>query len=292
MDSIDLSLNSVKTSKDRLEAIDFLHSLGLSQGDQQRIWKEMTNGGAQQINGTWVPETVKWSDPLAIRAYRAALNNESSASVITPGVEVPKWTNASTIGRLLSNLKSFALASTSKTLMAGLQQRDAAVLNAVWVSLALGAFSYYLRSTIAGGKAEERMQNALAEGNWELWVDEAFDASGMLGAISIAQQVGDNIPGLRNVIRPGALAATVQGKEGAGTTRSQAGSLIEDVGGPSVDFLFTLAQMGTSIDKVDRAQVHRLRTLLPMQNWFLLRRMIDQVENSVGDTFNLPGQRR
>lgn len=278
MDSIDLALNSSKTSKDRLEAIDFLNSLGLNENLQRKIWDQMTDGGAEKMGGTWVPQTDKWTDPDAVRAYRAALYSEGASSVITPGVEVPKVVNSSLAGRLFWNLKSFLLASTSKTLMAGLQQRDAAVLNGIWVSLALGALSYYLKSVVTGGAAYERMQNA----TWEQWVDEAVDASGLLGALSYGQQLSTNVPYLRNLTS----------LSGGQTARATDAGMVQDAFGPTADLAFTMAQIVTGLDKPSRSQVHKVRTLLPLQNWFLTRRLFDSFENNVGDKLNLEGQPR
>lgn len=277
LDSIDLAVNGIKTDKKRLEAIDFLNSLGIGQDMQRRMWDEMQNGGGEKINGVWVPQTSRWTDKEAIKTYRAALYSEGAASIITPGVELPKVVNATLPGRLFFNLKSFALASTSKTLMAGLQQRDMAVLNGVFMSLALGALSFYLKAVIAGGAAEERMRNA----TWQQWADEALNASGILGALSIGQQISGNIPGLRNVTS----------FSGGTAARSSASGLVEDVAGPSADLAFTLASIMTGLDKPTRAQVHRVRQLLPAQNLFFLRRLFDQLENAIGDQFSLEGNR-
>lgn len=292
LDSVDLALNKAGSSAERKEAIEFLASLGWDEDMQRRIWDQMQDGGARQFNGTWVPQTDNWTDEGAVKAYRAALYSEGSASVITPGVELNKIVNASLPAKLLFNLKSFALASTSKTLMAGLQQRDAAVLNGVLMSLALGALSFYLRSIVSGGASEARMRKSIEEGNWELWVDEAFDASGLLGALQIGAQIGQDIPGVKNVSSIGNVAHTLQGEAPGGSARSSSSGLIEDVAGPTADLAFTTAQIIAGLDKVDRSQVHRVRQLLPLQNHFVLRRLFDQLENSVGDQFNLKGQPR
>jgi hypothetical protein len=259
------------------EAISFLNSLGWNEDLQQRIWDQLTSPeGGRNVNGVWVPNTANWADQGAVRAYRAAIQHEASASIISPGVELPKMMNRTMLGRLVFNLKSFAMASTSKTLMAGLQQRDMAVLNGVWISLALGALSFYLRSVLAGGATEERMRNATPE----QWVDEAFDASGILGAVSMVTQVSQDIPYLRNVSTLGNLSRTLQGKTAEQSLRSSDSGLIEDALGPAADFTFTMAQIITGTDHPTKAQIHRVRQMLPFQNLFYLRRLFDQLEEA------------
>lgn len=292
MDNIDLALNSTKTSKDRLNAITWLNARGLSDDMQRRIWEEMQNGGAEQVDALggkqWVPQTERWMDKEAVRSYRAALNSEASASIVTPGVELPKFANATLPGRLLINLKSFALSSTSKTLMAGLQQRDMALFQGVTISLALGALSYYLKATVAGGEVEARMRSASPE----QWADEALNNSGLLGAIQLAQQIADDIPYLRNGSSIAGISATAQGKKFEPSYRASGAGLIGDLGGPTLDLFTTLATAITGVDNPTRATVHKVRQLLPLQNFLLLRRLFDQVENAVGDANHLTGQRR
>lgn len=278
MDSIDLALNATGSTAARKEAIEFLNSLGMHDDIQRAIWKEMNEGGASKVNGVWVPQTDNWTNQRAVKAYRAALYSEGAASIVTPGVEIPKMMNSSLFGRALFNLKSFAMASTSKTLMYGLQQRDMAVMNGVWISLALGALSYYLKAQIAGGATRARMEAASPQE----WMDEAVDQSGILGVLSIAQRISTNVPGLRQITT----------FSGGSSSKSAAGSLAEDIAGPVGDELYTLTQIITGLEKPSRASIHRVREMLPFQNLFYLRRLFDMTENAVGDKFNLEGQRR
>jgi hypothetical protein len=277
--SIEQSLHATaRSGKDFNESLEFLASLGINENMQRRIWDQMSNGGAEKIDGAWIPQTERWTDKEAVKAMRAATYSEAAVTITTPGIEIPKMANATLVGRLLFNLKSFALASTSKTLMAGLQQRDKAVLNGTMISLALGALSFYLRAVATGGLSEQRMREA----SWQVWADETLSASGLLGAFDIAQRIAGDLPGVRDVTS----------FSGGQASRSTGAGLVEDVGGPVMSLTMQMAQIMTGADNPTRAQIHRVRQLLPFQNLFYLTRLFDAVENATGDSLNSTGTRR
>ena len=43
---------------------------------------------------------------------------------------------------------------------------------------------------------------------------------------------------------------------------------------------------------IDRKNEHLIRQMLPYQNIFYFRKLLDQVENAAGDQFNLQGKRQ
>lgn len=261
------------------EATEFLNSLGWDDATRTRIYNQMTNGGAVKRNGVWVPQTDAWTDEEAVKAFRAALYHENSASIITPGVEVPKMMNSNLVGKVVFNLKSFAMASTSKTLMAGLQQRDMAVANGVMIMLALGALSVYLKAQLLPAEARERM----AEWTPQQWFNRSLDASGLMGVIQLATTTAsDATAGFADGdTPPQEFMASLRHTLGAYNTGRPADSLLEDLFGANVDLATTLAAAATS-GHWTPGQVHRVRQLLPLQNLFYLRGIFDQIENSVG----------
>lgn len=279
LDSLELALEGTGNAAARKEAVEFLASLGWSEELQARVWKEIQSGGGEKIGGTWVPQTDKWVSKDAVRAFRAATYAESSASVITPGVELPKIANAGTVNRLIFNLKSFAMASTSKTTMAALQQRDMAVLNGLWISLALGGLSVYVKAQLGGEEAVKRMMG------WSPneWVNRSLDASGIMGAVSLATQLlDDSTAGLATgTTMPQQGLKAIREALGANQINNPASAIIGDVLGPTADLGSLLAQTIAS-GKWTPAEIHRIRSLLPLQNVFYLRKRFDVLENSVG----------
>lgn len=285
LDSIAMVMGDVKASaKEMTQATEFLARNNITEDIAQTIWKEVTNGkGGGKVNGIWLPNTEDWNiaDPavaFARRAYRAALGGEVDATIITPGFGRPNWTDANTLGRMLAQFKSFGLVSTQKTLMAGLQEHDAAFFNGVMLSLGLGMVSYFLWAKSVGGKAEEEMYQAIEDGNWEKFADEAIARSGVLGVFSEVQRVAERIPLLRKYAN----------LSGSPSTRREGGDLTEALLGPSFDLLEKSGNFIAGVDEPAKSTIHQLRLMLPFQNLFYFRRILDAVE----DAAPLPERRK
>lgn len=262
MDSIDSVING---TGDVAEGTRFLAENGIDGGMAQRIWGQMVAAeGADKVDGRWWPNTSAWKDPEVLRAYSAAITREVNTSIVTPGVEKPLLADQSMTGRMLYQFKSFALASTGKMLGAGLQQRDAAFLNGVIFSLALGAGSYYLWAMATGGKAKTEMLSA-GPGKW---ADEAIARSGLTGILGEVQRIAERIPATQPY-------ATFSGTRSA---RRGGDNITEALLGPSFDLLQTSAQVVGGIHDPTTTTVHQLRTLVPGQNISYIRQLFDQIE--------------
>jgi hypothetical protein len=256
-----------------------LASVGINPELAQRMWAEIdsANGGGGQVNGVWLPNTEKWTDQDALRAYRAALVSEIDDTIITPGVERPLWMDSSSLAfKLIGQFRSFTMSSTQKVVMAGMQQRDMAVVNGILVSLAFGALSYYIRAQLIGGKYKESMENAsIAE-----WADNALYNSGLLGIFAEAQAIGSKFP----ATSPYATFAgrPVKNRTGQG--------IISDVMGPSFDLADTSLRVAMGADEPTDATVSQSRKLLPYQNLWWLRSLFTEIEEAVKD--GVPDSRR
>lgn len=288
MDSIALLMEGGGSAKEIEKAQRFLARNNIDEELAQTIWKEVTNGtGGGKVNGVWLPNTEAWNiaDPAVARAqqaYRAALGGEVDSTIITPGFERPNWVDSSIPARLVAQFRSFGLSSTQKTLMAGLQEHDAAFLNGAMVSLALGAVSYYLWAVAAGGKSYDEMNAALhdldGEG-WRKFADEAISRSGLTGVFDEVQRAAQKVPLIKKY-------ASFSGK---GSTRRGGSGLLGETLGPSFDLLGKAYDLGTEADQPTKATLHKLRQMLPFQNVFYLRRLLDLVEAAAGQ--NLPERR-
>lgn len=260
------SIEAVMTGKGNVgKATTFLAENGIDENLAERIWAQMQkNDGASRVNGRWLPNTSQWDDPEVYRAYSAAIIRETENTIITPGVDKPLWLDQSMMGRLLGQFKSFAFASTSRTLISGMQQRDAAVINGVIFSLAMGTLGYYLYAMAAGGKVKQEMLNA----GPDKWADEAIARSGLLGILGEVQRIAERIP----LTQP---YATFSGTRSA---RRSGDNLTEAFLGPTFDLLSTGTNVAAGIHAPDDSTVHDMRTLLPGQNLFYLRQLFDQIE--------------
>jgi len=261
------SIVGVAEGKASKKMISFLAENGINEDIATRIYREVQAGGATKVNGVWLPNLEDWKDQLAVRGYKAALAREVDNVIITPGVERPNWMTASTVGRMVGQFKSFAFSSTTRTLMAGLQQRDMAFVNGVAISLALGALSYYLYAVGRGGDRYEEMMKA----GPDKWADEAIARSSVLAVFGLGQDLLSRIPATSG-------GATFSGGY---TTRRGGGDLIEALLGPSFDFAGQGLNILTGIDDPTQSTVHSARLLSPYQNVTLLSRLFDSIEKSV-----------
>lgn len=262
------SVMDVVTGKGSKAATEFLAQNGIDAGMAQRIAEQVEkyNGGGK-VDGIWLPQTENWQDEGAIRAFRALVAREANNTIITPGVERPLWVNASSAGRLLAQFKSFAMASTYKTILAGLQQRDTNFLIGSTISLAMGAVSYYLYAMARG----KELPDPTTEEGLAKWADEAIQRSGLTAVLGLAQDISSRIP----------ATAQYSSFSGGRSTRRGGDDLVEAVLGPTFDLGSTAAGVLSAVHDPTEATVHQARTLLPWQNVSHLAWLFDAVEKSI-----------
>jgi hypothetical protein len=252
------------------KAIEFLARNNIDAEIASTIWQQVTNGkGGGKVNGVWLPNTEAWdiADPMvakAQRAYRAMLVGEVDATIVTPGLGKPNWTDASTVGRMLAQFKSYGMVSTQKVLMANLQQHDAAAVNGIMLSMGLGALSYFLYAIAAGGRTEEDMRNA----GLDKWADEMISRSGVTGVFDSVQRIAEKLP----------IARDYATFSGSASTRRGNGDLVEAALGPSFDLLERAVRVIDGVDEPTKATLHSLRLMLPLQNLFFFRQQLDKIE--------------
>jgi hypothetical protein len=275
MDSL-ARINTASGTMTDKAATTFLAENGIDGVLAERIWKQVADGGGGKVDGVWWPNTESWTDPIALRAYRAALAREVTNTIIRPGVERPLLSDVNMLGRMLYQFKSFGMASMPKITMAGLQQRDASILAGSMASLGLGAMSYYLWAVATGGKAYEDMMKA----DLDKWADEAINRSGLLGTVSEVQRIAQTIP----------LLEPIASFSGSRQTRRPGDDLVEALGGPSLGFLQSASNVVTGLDQPTQSTLRDFRRLLPYQNTVILRSTVDAAEAAVGS--HLPERRR
>lgn len=271
------------TDKEVLKATELLAAHGIDPKLATKIWDEfLSPGGADEIDGVLIPNTEMWKDAGAVRSFRAALAHNVNDTIITPGMERPSWMDDTLGGRLIGQFKSFGMASSSKTLMAGVQQHDMAVLQGAGISLALGALSYYLWAVATGGRAYEEMLTA----GPDKWADEAVSRSGLLAALGDAQKILSEIPMGRDAEGKTVSYATFSKRP---LTRYAGAGLVDALMGPSFDAVSKAAAILTGLHEPTDATLHALRLLTPLQNVIGLSRAFDAVEK-VGASY-LPDRR-
>lgn len=251
-----------------------LASSGIDEDLAQRIAKQFGQHGDNQ-DGILLSKAADWSDNGAREAFRAAVVREVDRTIVTPGQDKPLWMSTE-LGKAVGQFKSFGVSSMQKTMLAGLQQRDAATLNGVMLTMGLGAITYWAKQTAAGRETSD---------NPAQWVVEAFDKSGLSGWLMDANNIAEK------ATRGRVGFSAITGKQVSRyASRNTTGAFL----GPTADAVSDIFQVSGSIFAGDttKADLHKVRQLIPAQNLFYLRSLFDKVEAATGDTLGLPDTKR
>lgn len=230
--------------------------LGIDQNAADRIAAQFRAHGRQD-SGLWWANTQAWTDAEAATAFRAAMVKDIDRTIVTPGQDKPLWMSTE-VGKLLGQFKTFSMVSTQRVALAALQQRDAAVLNGMLMSVGFGMMSYVLTSTAAGRDLSDDPAR---------WVAEGFDRSGMLFWLSDVAGTSGKVLGIGTTSRYGSRSAW------------------EAALGPSAGLASDLSQVLGNIGRGDwrASDTRAMRRMLPYQNLFYLRRVFDAAEEGVNE---------
>ena len=245
--------------------ITYLAQIGIGKDRINDIVKEIKKHSYKEGN-LWVANTEKWENKEIARIYYNALNTDVDSTIATMGAgDLPLWGNTE-VGKVILQFKSFAFASTQQTLLAGLQQKDLAVLNGVISATSLGMLSYYLKRKIAGKEPSD---------NPAVWLSEGLDRSGYLAILSeyshIADKAGLGVSSLTGIEQSSRYAS-----------RNAAASLL----GPSialVDDGFTTAR-ALSSGEISPSDARAIRRMIFLNNHWLLTGAMDRLQESLVNT--------
>lgn len=239
-----------------------LAASGIDRELAERIAKQFKQHG-QITDGIYQPNTLNWTDDEARRALRAALVRDVDRVVVTPGQDKPLWMSTE-LGGLIGQFKSFGVASIQRTLLAGIQQRDAATYVGTAMMLMLGSVTYTLKEMVAGREPSTDPSVLVANG---------LDRSGLLGWLTDANNILEK--GTRG--RVGLSAIT-----GEPISRYQSRNIYGAFLGPTADAVADVFQISGAAfaDDFKESDLRKARRLLPFQNLFYLRWLFNEVEQS------------
>lgn len=271
MTNILRSAERVAAGKGSARDIRNLASSGIDADLAERITKQFAAHGDNQ-SGVLLAKAGEWTDQGAREAFRAAVVREVDRAIVTPGHgDKPLWLS-SELGKTIGQFKSFGVSSVQKTMLAGLQQRDAAALNGVVLSLGLGALAYWLKSATSGQEVSD---------NPRQWAVEALDKSGLVGWLMDANGI------VEKATRGNVGLSYLTGKQiSRYASRDVTGAFL----GPTADAVSDIFQVSGSIFAGDTTQsdLHRAGKLIPARNLFYVRWLFDKVEAAAGDALGLP----
>jgi len=270
-------LNVAKRVTDGTATADDIRRLAASGIDDdlaKRIAVQFEAHGDTQ-GGVLLAKGESWTDADALEAFRAAVVRDVDKTVVTPGQDKPLWMSTE-LGKSVGQFKTFGISAMQKIALSGLQQRDAATLNGAVLMLGLGAMAYAAKETLAGRPLSEDPAQ---------WAVEAFDKSGLAGWLMEVNNIAEKAT--RG--RVGLSAFT--GKQ---VSRYASRNVIGAFLGPTADAVSDIFQISGSIFAGDttQADLRKFRQLLPLQNLFYIRGLLNQVEQATGQALGLPETRQ
>lgn len=258
-----------------------LSFLGMNSAMRDRV-ADQIGKFAKKEDGAWSANTELWSDPEAIRHFRAALNKDVSSVIVTRSVgDVPLFANTPT-GKIITQFKGFALASHQRVLIRGLQEGPARFMSGLISMSIAGMMATYLRAL-----ASNRLDKLPGADNVGWWIGEGIDNTGIL---SVPMELANDfekptgINPLKDPLRAAGRAltgATAKPESFRNTNRNGPGALLGPSFGMASDLFNVLGTMGAHASgaKVGAGQnksaVNSAANLTPFYSYPLFRQIMD-----------------
>jgi hypothetical protein len=216
----------------------YLAFLGIDEGMAARIQRQFDQHGSVESGGIRVAHTDDWTDEVARRTYRAAINKDVDSIVVKKGIgDVPLFAHTPT-GRLLLQFKGFAMASHQRALMRGLQERPMGFVAGAMTATTIGMLVYYLKS-IEANRTEDISDNP------GRWIAEGLDRSGLF---TVAFEANNTIEKAFGIGAYGALAKLFPGSDQDGkASRYASRGFVEGLLGPTAALIDNAWKAGNAI---------------------------------------------
>jgi hypothetical protein len=239
--------------------------------------RKMLNEHGDVEDGVQMPNALEWTDRNAYDVFQAALNREVDRTIVTPGLDKPLIATSTEAGRLAFQFKSFAIAATQRIMLSGLQQKDMAMLNGTLFAVSLGMAAAAFKMWDSGRGKE------LKDWTTEKWIAEGVDRSGVTGWLFEANNMIEKTT--RGSVGVSALTGGQQMSRYA--SRNLSGALLGPTAGTLDLMSSTTGSLSSTIigdDDWRASDTHAMRKLLPYQNLFLFRQLLDSAEEGVNSS--------
>ncbi len=231
--------------------------------------------------GMRIANSAKWKDLEAREAFEAAIRRDADTTIVTPGLGDRPIFMSTEAGKFLLQFKSFFLAAHNQMLIPMAQRvamGDFHAMQGIAMGLLLGTAVEVIRETISG--RSERLEDYKPQD----WAIQAVDRMGLFSipmeAFNIADKVAQSR--LREMI-----GATPGSRFFA---RNWMGTMFGPVGN-YVPGVMTAIQNLSTEDGLTESDVRAIRRIMPYQNVFYLRQLLDQGEEALADYYDLPERR-
>jgi hypothetical protein len=264
----------------------YMAYLGIDETTAARIAEQFTKHGVTD-NGIHGGNVSEWDDDIARRAFGAALNKDTDRTIVKPGMgDVPLWMKTNT-GRLLTQFKSFGVASHQRVLIAGLQERPRRLMEGMVLGTAVGMMIGYLKMIERGDY--ERANNLLS--NPGKWIGDGLDRAGIFylpfDVSNTADKVSASLGG-PNVSISSIFSRIAGDKDHSGSpTRYASRDPIGAVAGPTAGLFSDLATILAAVSRHQLSKVDsETQDITPSQEKEAINAALRQIPGSA-----LPGIR-
>jgi hypothetical protein len=219
----------------------------------------------------------EWTDMRAKEAFENAVLQDVQRTIIRPGAgETPRFMSIPVVN-LLGQFKTFAFSSAQKIMLSSLSRRDAAVASGVLAAVFWGGITEATKNKIAGRDTALDTDADVAR-----FTANAVDRSGIMGIFFDVNNMMEKTIGVG--VQP------LIGGDGATrfSSRGQLDSVVGPTFGLAEDFL-RLAKIPAS--GMNEGDLRAIRRMLPYQNLFYIRGLLDSLQEEVREASNLPKQR-
>ena len=249
----------------------FLAQLGIDVETAKSIAEQVRKYGIKEGELT-TAHSESWDNTYIREIWRAALNKNSSQTILIKSVgDVPLAMNTET-GKVLTQFTSFAFAAIDKIFLSALQQRDASAAAGIISQIALGTVVYALKQKASGKEISDDPGVLLSEG---------LDRSGFLAILMHLNGIAErfSMPGVTTGIHK------AFGSDKQPLTRWQKRNRTGALVGPTFGFVENIGNIADAIgtEEANAQTVRAIRRITPWQNHLLLRNLADKVQESVID---------
>ena len=260
--------DSIQWSKGTLSAKNKtkLAASGINEQTANKIAKQFEQHGTK-LKYNYMANTAEWTDDAAKQAFGAALNKDINLTIVTPGKgDTPLFMNEE-LWSVIVQFKKFAMASTQRMLIRGMQEKDMDFLFGSFLLMGSGMITDAIYN-------EYRFDKDYSKIPFTQKLIQAFDRSG-LGGIYV--DVNRSIEALTDN-RIGISPLLGQGKPYGSSTRSKVGLL-----GPSAGQIYNVFDIMYDVggNKYNHYTARNVRRLIPFQNVWYLDWLFDDIEKGL-----------
>ena len=244
-----------------------LASSGIDEQMAKRIAVQFEKHG-EKTQYNFMANTAKWDDELAVDAFGAALNKDINITIVTPGLgDTPLWMSTE-LGSTFAQFKKFAMSSTQRMLMRGMQEKDLDFLFGAMLLMGSGML-------IDKVYHEFRFNRDYSKVPFNTKLLNAFDRSGLAGIYTdinkAIETLSDNRIGLGPLIG--------DERPYGSSTRWKAGTIFGPTGGQIYNIFDILYDVGGN--QYNHHTAKNVRRLIPFQNVWYLDWLFDDIQKGL-----------